>query len=268
MPDNIDYRKVTFAEAIKYLRNQLPIPTDRWDALTAEERDVAFTLAKSTAANITSGVHNLVIKAAEEGTTFDQFRKEFRSLMKARGWLPEKSEDYHAWRADLVYQTNLNVAYSAGRYEQMTDPDVLKVNNAWTWNHGDSPNFRPHHKALDGKTFRADDPFWQTMYPGGFGCRCFITSAPLKGEPDKAPNLGTVETFTDALGRSQSITWGPDPGWGHIPGSSRRENALRLIQQVQGKVDPALAKQLDTIVAGLKAKIKTENQDPAKNPQE
>jgi hypothetical protein len=42
------------------------------------------------------------------------------------------------WRTRVIYQTNLQTSYAAGRYQQLTDPDMLKVRPYWRYVHSDS----------------------------------------------------------------------------------------------------------------------------------
>jgi SPP1 gp7 family putative phage head morphogenesis protein len=69
------------------------------------------------------------------------------------------------WRAETIYRTNLQTAYQVGRYEQMTDPDVIEMRPYWRYVAVMDAHTRPTHAAMHGRVFPADDPIWDHWYP-------------------------------------------------------------------------------------------------------
>src|SRR3546814_13218924 len=109
-----------------------------------------------------------ITKAIEEGTSLEEFRKDFDQIVERYGWSYNGSR---GWRTRVIYQTNLNTAYQAGRYAQMPDPDVLASRPFWRYRHGDSMHPRHQHEAWAGLMLAADDPWWALHYPpDGWGC--------------------------------------------------------------------------------------------------
>ncbi len=169
-----EYLDLPFDEAIKYFRNKIPIPTENWRQFEAEQHDFAFTIAGLTKASLLDDARYLVDRGIAEGASFDEFKKDFRKLIERRGWtptpLPAGPKDY---RLRIIYETNIRRAYSAGRYKQLNDPDILKSRPYRMWSHGDSRNPRETHIALDGKVFDATDKFWEVAHPScAYGCKC------------------------------------------------------------------------------------------------
>jgi len=153
------YATVPPAEAIAYLRDKVDIPTDGWHEFPDYYQDAAFTVAGAKGA-LLSQIHNAVNRAISEGQTLAEFSKRFREI--AEGWVGNKPR-----RAQIIYQTNIRMAYAAGRYAHQLDPKVLKIQPYLQFIHSDAQVPRPHHKALDGKVFRATEiPF---AVPNGFG---------------------------------------------------------------------------------------------------
>jgi hypothetical protein len=120
----------------------------------------------------------------------------------------------------VIYYTNLRTAYQAGRYQQMTDPDVLAYRPYWRYRHCDSVHPRLVHLGWDGMVLNADDPWWSSHYPpNGWGCKCFIE--PLsrrdlaragKDGPDQAPPA--------AIDPKTGMPIGIDKGWDYNIGEA------------------------------------------------
>lgn len=166
-----------FAEAIKFLRKKVNIPTERWDEMLNEAHDIGFMVAGATDADLLSDFRSAIDKAVSQGTTIDEFRNDFDRIVKERGWTGwtgEGSEKGRAWRQTVIFDTNVRQSHNAGREQQMADPELLKRRPIRFYRHGDSITPRPSHLSLDGFATLATNPIWNKIAPSnGFLCSCY-----------------------------------------------------------------------------------------------
>lgn len=214
----ISGQRLPFQEQIDFLRQKVRVPTKRYDELTSQQHDKAFVVAGAMKADLLADLHNAVKKAVEDGQAFHQFQSNFDEILAKSGWLNDESKGYKAWRAKIIYQTNLRTSHMAGRYKQMTDPDVLKKRPYWRYKHNTVENPRIQHKHWDDLVLPADSPFWRRNYPpNGYGCRCTVEAinerqlrAMGKSKPDELPKdyitADERDDFTGIVGE----TWFPD----------------------------------------------------------
>lgn len=234
--------KLPFKEAIAYFAQKLNVPTK--DVL-GEENDWAFAIAGITQAEMLADFRAAVDRYIGEGQSFQQFSKEFGAIAQRYGWQPKQGV---AWRADLVAKTNMRMAYAAGQYQQRQNPEVRKRRPGLMWVHRDSPNFRPHHKALDRKVFDGSDPVYAGLSaPSGFGCRCRLFSVPAPEEgyfelSDRLPYTlpSGKQTEIPALPAEGKLYPVADPGFFYTPGASPKESRPTLLQQMIQRQPPAL----------------------------
>ncbi len=270
------YGSLTFEEALQYLQEQLALPTERWDDLLGAAHDRAFVVAGALQADLLLDLQAAVEKARTDGITFEQFQKEFERIVAERGWTGwtgEDSEAGRAWRARVIYETNLLVSEAAGRYQQMKQ--IADRRPYWRYRHDDSVvHPRAEHLAWDGKVLRHDDPWWVSHYPpNGFGCHCFVES--LAERDIRKGNLkvmtgadlpygGTVRYVDKRTGEEFELPEGVDPGWDHAPGANVGTDLAALLKQkiaawpdsikrqaleaLKGKVDAATWAQLSMLL--------------------
>ena len=202
-----------FQAQIDYLRQKLNLPTDRWDDITRSAHDRAFIVAGAAKADLLSDLHQAINDRAADGKGLQAFTKDFKAIVAKHGWTGwtgEGSAAGEAWRARIIYQTNMATSYAAGRYQQMSDPEVLKLHPYWRYIHSDSVlHPRPLHLAWHGLTLLASHPFWQSHFPpNGWGCQCRITSVTRK-EGEASAKAGLSD---------------PPAGWNQIDPKNRRTN--------------------------------------------
>ena len=156
--------------AIEYLRNLTPVTKDLFDGLTRQYRNDAFTIAGVNDQRIIEKVRDALGTVVNEGGTPGDFRKIVNYITSEAG-----ADALDAFEIDTVFNTNVQKAYSAGRYEQMTDASVMEALPFWQyWTVGDN-RVRPEHEAIDLFVARAIDPVWRKIYPpSGFNCRCSV----------------------------------------------------------------------------------------------
>lgn len=207
--------QLPFKEAIEYLAQKTNLDTDSWIEGQGIVQDVAFTVAGAKG-QVLQDIRDAVTLAIEQGISIADFAKQFDAIADryVNNW---SLKGDRAWRGQLIYEQNLRNAYAAGRYAQMTQPDVLKLRPYWQWRHGDSRAPRLSHLALDGKVFRANDlPF---MPPAGFGCRCQIFSLSQRdldhqGLKVESLKLGNeVEVVDPSNGTTRTVKLLPDKGF-------------------------------------------------------
>lgn len=173
-----------------------------------------------------------VDKAISTGTTLAEFRKDFDATVAKHGWSYKGSR---GWRTAVIYDTNLSVAYSAGRYRQMSGPAVKSVRPYLRYLPSSSANPRKEHQRWYNLVLPHDDPFWDTHFPpNGWGCKCGVTSVSgrelkrlQREEADSdypirtdSPDIRTVEYVDKKTGQVREIPAGIDPGWDYNPGKT------------------------------------------------
>lgn len=194
-------------------------------------RAKGLSIAGISKADVIGAVKDEILKALESGTTLEEFRKTAREIFD-RGGYTEMSPH----RIDTIYRTNLQTAYQAGRYRQMTDPEVLAERPYWQYLAVMDAATRPEHAAMHGKVFPADHPFWDTWYPpNGFNCRCTVetlSESEMRREGLKVeredPTGKLYEPVDPETGNKMpAVLLMPDPGWGE------RGNSLAALLEKQ-----------------------------------
>jgi len=240
-------------QAIAYLQAKGYAISWDWEEVWQQAQAKAFTVAKVMRLDLLQDIREAVEAALKEGQTLAAFTKVLAPTLKAKGWWgrqehidPDSGEITQvqlgsAWRLRTIYRTNLQTAYMAGRYaEQLSNAENRPF---WKYVAVLDKHTRASHRAMNGKVFRHDDPFWQSFYPpNGWGCRCRVTTLSA-GQVERqglvvdasAGKLGTVQkvvsqktgevrdvaTFTtvDPLTRKRIVV-SPDVGWSYNPGAA------------------------------------------------
>lgn len=208
----------SFDEQLAVFRQKLNLPTQRWDDIQLAAHDRAFIVAGAQGADLLADLRAAVDKAIADGTGLEQFRKDFAQIVADNGWTGWTGEGTPggvAWRTKVIYQTNMATSYAAGRYQQLSDPALLKVLPYWQYHHSDSvAHPRPMHVLWDGLTLPPDHIFWTTHFPqNGWGCCCWVTAV---------SKVAFLSAIANGKGPADAPTGteGIDQGFGYAPGAS------------------------------------------------
>jgi len=112
----VRYGSLDFAEAIRFFRRKVNVPTRRWADVWREQHDTAFMVAGAYKADLLDDLRQAVDKAIAEGATLRDFRRDFDAIVARHGWAYTGSR---GWRSRLIFETNLRASYQAGRWAQV-----------------------------------------------------------------------------------------------------------------------------------------------------
>jgi SPP1 gp7 family putative phage head morphogenesis protein len=191
---------VKFEEALAYWRGRVPLTKTEFDALTAAAKTRAFTLAGVAQLDVIAEVMQAIERALEEGTGIEQFRTDIGAKLEA-AWGAS-----NPGRIELIFRNAVQRSYSAGRYAQMTDPQVIKARPYWRFDAVLDSRTSPICKPLNGTILPADSPFWQSNYPPlHHHCRSGVYSltdeqASSLGGEDDLPDIKAADGFGAAPG--------------------------------------------------------------------
>lgn len=217
--------------------------TTSWKDVWQAEHDRAFMVAGAVKADVLADLAAAVDKAISQGTTLEEFRRDFRKIVAEKGWqispAGQGTKKGEAWRTKVIYRTNVATSYHAGRFAQLTAAKFPY----WIYFHGNSSEPRLQHLAWDGLILPADHPFWATHYPpNGWGCSCYVSGARslksaaiLGGKPDlKLPdNWQSIDPRTGA-------PIGVSKGWAYAPGATVAEDVAKIVARKLPDLPPQI----------------------------
>lgn len=209
-----------------------------WRDTWQEEHLNAFVVAKAMSADVLSDIHGGLRRAMDEGWTKERFIQELTPLLQARGWWgkqkvtdPKTGEQQlaqlgSARRLDTIFDTNMRMAHSAGRWERIKRSASTRP--FLEYMHTDQQFPRPWHLACNGIVLPVDHPFWEThATPNGWRCKCWIRSlrkAEAVTSEEELKRRGVLKTVAYRNKRTGVTTRTPigvDPGFGYNPGKAR-----------------------------------------------
>ena len=171
--------------AIAYLKQKHIAESWDWQDMLDDAHVSAFTIAKSAELDVATDIYQAVLKAAESGQTFSDFKRQLTPVLQQKGWWgkqavpnPDTGELQNVqlgspYRLKTIYLTNLQSAYMAGRYAEMTA--AIATHPYWQYVTVNDGKVREAHRKLHGQVFAADDPVWDTLYPPlDYRCRCRV----------------------------------------------------------------------------------------------
>ncbi len=233
-------------KAIEYFKSKGYAFSWNWQDTWQEAHAKAFTVAKAMRMDVLQDIRDEVQKALDEGITFQQFKKELTPKLQAKGWWGRKlvGDEQGAKEVQLgsprrlqtIYQANVQTAYMAGRYKEMMEN--VEDRPYWQYVAVLDSKTRPAHRALNGKVFRYDDPFWKAFYPpNGWNCRCRVRALSAQNLKDRglevssgADYLREEEVLISKAGDKAKVTVytdpktgrdiHPDAGWSYNPGEA------------------------------------------------
>lgn len=186
-------------------------------------RSKNFEMAGDIPEELKQRIGKLIEEAQIAGTTYKDFIKEAGQLIEKAGF-----SAFSPWRLETIYRTNMQTAYQAGRYIQMTSSTLLRVRPFWRYVAVMDSATRPSHAAMHNKVYPANHPIWNVWYPpNGFNCRCYISTASedefrrRRLVLETADNTGNfVPAVSVTTGRpiqSPDVLLVPDAGFDQLP---------------------------------------------------
>lgn len=165
---------VDFEEAIAWFRKRVAMTKADYERLGAQAKRKAFTVSNVAQLDLVNQAWAAMEKALADGTSFDDFKKTIGEDLR-KAWAG--SVDDPAWRLETIFRTNLQNAYSAGRYQQARHPDVIADRPVWMFDAILDGRETPICRKCDGTKLPADHPWWKDHVPPlHFNCRSgFIT---------------------------------------------------------------------------------------------
>ena len=171
--------------ALGFLQNKKLLPGFSHYDVWMQEHAVAFTVAKMMDADMLADVRQMLADAIEQGTTFNDFKKQLKPYLMAKGWWGEQimtdPEDDTAKLVQLgstrrlrtIFHTNLATAHAAGQWARIQQNKRALPYLKYIPSYANSP--RDGHKRYYNLILPVEHELWaQIMPPNGYGCLCGV----------------------------------------------------------------------------------------------
>lgn len=177
--------------AMSYLGAKGLVTSGGWQEVWQEAHARTFTVANCAKLDVLQDIHDALVDAQKNGTTYSQFQDRLKPLLQKKGWWgkavdPKTGEVTATYpgtlrpvqygsprRLQLIFDTNIRSAYMAGKFNAFTES--AKTHPYWMYTAILDGRTRPAHRSLHGRVFAHDDPIWRYIWPpNGFRCRCTV----------------------------------------------------------------------------------------------
>ncbi|MDB5802276.1 MAG: phage putative head morphosis protein family [Rhodocyclales bacterium] len=217
-----------------------------WHEVWQEAHAKAFTVAGVLKTDALKAIRDSLSQAMRDGTPMTTWRNDLVPQLEKLGlWgqhkivNPDTGEikTLSPHRLATIYRTNMQTAFSAGRYKTQLDD----VTNRPYWQRVEvmDARTRPSHRVVNGMTFRADDPIWKWFYPpDAFGCRGRVRTfsdrditnrkIPLSSSAGRVDQVQVPISTRNAAAGTATVSrleyspgkyYRPDAGWSYNPGA-------------------------------------------------
>ena len=157
---------VTPEAAIDWWKQRAKLTDAEARALTEGARQRAFYVTGLARRDLVQLVSDGIQAALENGETLDSFRERITDAIRAEGW--------HDRRVGLIFRTNMQSAYAAGRWKKI---QAVKASRPYLQYVARMVRTRPSHAILHRLVYPVDHEFWKTNYPpNGFRCHCHVVT--------------------------------------------------------------------------------------------
>lgn len=195
------------------------------DGAAQTERDArlrAFRVAGITSVSLITEVHQAIDDALRDGTTLDEFKKRVGAKLAEEWGAP------NARRVETIFRTNVQSAYNAGRYAEMTRPAVLAVRPFWKFVSILDGRTTATCAPLNGVIRKHDDAFWKDHYPPlHFNCRSTVVSL-SRGEAERA---GGVKDPPKAKAPGEGFGTSPDLAADGVKPRAASQDVVRTLEE-------------------------------------
>lgn len=191
-----------FDEAIAYFKHRLtqagylPDVEGMVQDFAKEARNVAATAQLDLA----TAVYEALEAAVAKGETFADFQQRITDVLNIT-WGASADALHDSPRLDVIFRTNVQRAYSAGRIEQYREPDILATRPVWKYSAILDGRTSDVCRACNGVVLPADDDWWQSHQPPlHHRCRSTVIAmskraAEAVGITEKPPEPAVSEGF-------------------------------------------------------------------------
>lgn len=224
--------------AIAFWKQRAKLTDEEAKALGEEVKHRAFYVTGLAKQDLVQLVSDGIEEALKNGETLADFKKRIAAAIQAQGW--------HDYRVENIFRTNMQTAYSAGRYKKM---QAVKASRPyWQYIAVMDKRVRPSHAILHEKVYPADHEFWATNYPpNGFRCRCGVRTLSARQVEKQGLTVETempkADMWTDPkTGYEYFVHFpGADKGFKNNPGKDWLDGLLALTTQRLEAAPPKLA---------------------------
>ena len=219
-------------EAIEWFKKKGLKIGFNWQEVWQTEHRTAFTVARIMELDILLDMRNEVQKALEEGTTFQQFRKDVMPILEKSGWSSERPGVSQKSRIKTIYDTNMRMSRATGQRQRVER--TKKLLPYLIYELGPSKVHRDEHLGWAGTILPVDDPWWQEHYPpSDFGCKCRVRQimkeeAEKRGISEEAPPNYDVPWENKVTGETGVAPVGVNPAFAYNKLDERSKSLDKL----------------------------------------